>query len=460
MKKHLLALALSLCILTYNSITCFALPIQTNEIPNWPVGPDVESEAAFLMEAKTGVILYAKNAHQHMYPASTTKIMTALLAAENSEMNEMVSFSHDAVFSLEPGSSSIGIDPGQSMPMEQCLYGIMVASANEVANAVGEHVGGSIEGFVDMMNDKVKELGLKDTHFMNTNGLFDEDHYTSAYDLAFIAREFFSNEKLQKIGNTPNYHFVATPTQPDDFYVRNKHKLINGDIPYEGIKGGKTGFVSESGETLVTCAENNGMKLICVVMNAPSPEQFYDTVKLFDYGFGNFQVTNIAENETNYSVKSVNTFPTSIDIIGNSKQLMEINKDNYIIMPKNISFSDLSADLDFEDISEGEIATINYSYHGAYLGKAAINSKGEEKKTLAFDESLDQTVVEEKIVVEQPTFINILKIASYVVAVTLVLIIISIIQSVLVNYNFLDNIREKRKTRRRRSRRDHGNLKF
>ena len=126
-----------------------SLPIQSNQIENWPIGPEISAETAILLEANTGVILYSKNIDQKMYPASTTKLMTCLIAAENCQMDEMVNFSHDAVFSIESGSSNIGIDEGQSMPMEECLYGILVASANEVANAVAEHVAGSMDAFAD-----------------------------------------------------------------------------------------------------------------------------------------------------------------------------------------------------------------------------------------------------------------------------------------------------------------------
>ena len=158
---------------------------------------------------------------EKLYPASTTKILTCLIAVENCSMDEVITFSHDAVFSLESGSSNIGIDPGQSMTLRECLYGILVGSANEVANAVAEHIAGSIDAFADMMNEKAAELGCTNSHFMNPHGLHDENHYTTAHDLALIARAFFQNEQLAKIGNTGNYHFEATKTQPDDFYIRN-----------------------------------------------------------------------------------------------------------------------------------------------------------------------------------------------------------------------------------------------
>ncbi|MCR4850334.1 MAG: D-alanyl-D-alanine carboxypeptidase [Lachnospiraceae bacterium] len=467
MKKRILCIALAVSILTYNSITANAAPvesentIETNEIANWPTGPELNARAAFLMEANTGVVLYAKNIHEHLYPASTTKMMTALIAAENCKMDEMVDFSYDAVFSLESGSSNIGIDPGQAMSMEECLYGLMVASANEVANAVGEHVAGSMDAFVEMMNDKAKELGLKDTHFTNTNGLFNEEHYTSAYDLAMIAKEFFNNEYLAKIGNTGSYHFVATSTQPDDFYVRNKHQLISGDIPYTGIKGGKTGYTSEAGETLVTCAEQNGLNLICVILKEDSPDQFYDTVKLFDYGFSNFDMVNVADNEEKYSIKNNNFFPTTIDILGSSRQLLELDDKDNIVMPKNIGFADMDTDLIYDTDSEEDIAYINYSYHGAYLGFGRIKPLQNKKELSAFDVENSFDATEEVIVEEKPSphFINVVNIVTLAVAVCLGLIVISFIHSFFVNYNLLDNLKRKKSYRPKR-RREKNKLKF
>ena len=167
-----------------------SLEIQSNQIENWPAGPAIGAQAAILLEANTGIVLYAKNVDERLYPASTTKLMTCLVAVEHASMDEMVSFSHDAVFSIEPGSSNMGIDENEALPMEECLYGIMVGSANEVANAVAEHVAGSMDAFAGMMNEKARALGCTNTHFVNAHGLFDENHYTSASDLAIIARAF------------------------------------------------------------------------------------------------------------------------------------------------------------------------------------------------------------------------------------------------------------------------------
>lgn len=431
-----------------------SLPIQSNQIENWPAGPAISAQSAILMDANTGVILYAKNINEKAYPASTTKLMTCLIAAENCTLNEMITFSHDAVFSIERGSSNIGIDEGQSMPLEECLYGILVASANEVANAVAEHIAETTDAFAQMMNEKAKELGCKNTHFTNAHGLFEEDHYTSAYDLSLIARAFFQNELLSKIGNTSYHHFQATATQPDDFTERNKHKLITGEIAYEGIKGGKTGYTDESRQTLVTCAEQNGMKLICVVMKEESPEQFNDTVKLFSYGFTNFSAVNVAENEKNYSIQNSNFFNASSDVFGNSKPILALNQNSYLIIPKAITFDDLESEISYDTANENEVAIINYYYHGAYVGNTTVDLAQNSHTSYDFTENTQakesvETKEENVIVINIKTVI----IAILITAFTLITIII--IRAIVHNYRILNGGRTSRKRKKRkRNRKD------
>lgn len=435
-----------------------SLPIQSNEIENWPEGPAIGAQSAILLEANTGVILYAKNIHERLYPASTTKLMTCLVAAENSNLHETVTFSHDAVFSLEPGSSNIGIDPGQSMSMEECLYGILVASANEVANAVAEHIAGSTEAFADKMNEKAAALGCKDTHFVNVHGLYDDRHYTSAYDLALMAKAFFQSELLSKIGNTASYHFKATATQPDDFIVRNKHQLITGEIPCEGIKGGKTGYTDEARQTLVTCAERNGMKLICVVMKEESPDQFRDTAKLFEYGFTNFSVANISENETKYTIESTSFFHDTGDIFGSSKPILSLNEDSYLILPKTVDFDDLTSEISYEDLQEGQAARITYSYHGAYIGTASVNLTSTESPDYHFSgKPLNGKTDDISSVKTNVIFINVKIVLLVLLGIALLLILLSFLHDVLTNYNFLNGRHIRRNTwsdRRRRKRRN------
>ncbi|HOO26984.1 MAG TPA: D-alanyl-D-alanine carboxypeptidase family protein, partial [Lachnospiraceae bacterium] len=272
------------------------MTVESNEIEDWPEGPLLGAESAILMDADTGVVLYEKNVHEQLYPASTTKLLTALLAIENSSMDDIVTFSHDAIFNIDQDSSRIGIDVGEQLTMEQCLYGLLLGSANEVAYAIAEHVGGDMETFIDMMNARAVSLGCTDTHFANANGLPESDHYTSAYDLALIARACFQNETLAKISGTSHYTIPPTNIQSEERCLENHHQMLSGEkYAYDGIIGGKTGYTNDARQTLVTCAERDGIRLICVIMKEESPDQFLDTAALFDYGFDNFQKLNISK---------------------------------------------------------------------------------------------------------------------------------------------------------------------
>lgn len=429
------------------------LPIESNQIENWPAGPAIGAQSAILLEANTGVILYAKNIDERLYPASTTKLMTCLIAAEKCQLGETIKFSHDAIFSLEPGSSNMGIDEGQALPLEECLYSILVASANEVANAVAEHIAGSRDAFAEMMNEKAAELGCKNTHFVNAHGLHDDDHYVSAYDLALIAKAFFQNELLAKIGNTASYHFKPTNTQPDDFIKRNKHELITGEIPYEGIKGGKTGYTDLARQTLVTCAEQNGMKLICVILKEESPEQFYDTVKLFDYGFTNFSVVNVAENETRYSIQNSNFFNTSSDVFGNSNPILSLNQNSYLIMPKSAVFSELDSEISYDTEDQNQVAIIQYYYHNAYLGTATLDLAGTSSISYEFTENNDAVINTED---QNVIVVNIKLILMGVLAIAVFIIAIIIIRSLVRSYNFHNNRQDRRRKRLNKKNRKKG----
>ena len=350
------------------------LPVETNMLSYWPKGPAVSAQAAILMEAETGTILYAKNIHESLYPASTTKMLTCLIAAEQCALNETVSFSYEAVNAVPVDGSNMGMDAGEYLSLEECLYGIMVASANEVANAVAEHVAGSLDAFSEMMNARAAQLGCKNSHFVNANGLFDEDHYASAYDLALIARAYFQNDVLRRIGNTASYHFIPSAGQPDDFYKTNKHDLVNGSLSYEGIIGGKTGYTDAARQTLVTGCEQAGMRLICVVLKEESPAQFKDTEALFDYGYQNFIKANIADHDIRHIISNSSFSYTGSDIFGDSSPILSIAPGSYVVLPNMSGFADLISEMNYdaEDLKENEIAEVSYYYHDTLVGSGKI----------------------------------------------------------------------------------------
>lgn len=449
-----------------------SLQIQSNEIENWPSGPQIGAESAILMDVNTGVILYAKNIHEKCYPASITKILTCLLAMEQGNLDDMVSFSREAVFSVPWDGSNMGMDAGESITLEQCLYGILVGSANEVANAVAENIGGTIDDFILMMNERAEELGCTDSHFANTNGLFDENHYTSAYDLALISSIFFQNEMLCKISNTPRYHFEPTPTQPDDFYLNNKHQLINGEIAYNGIVGGKTGYTSEARQTLITCAENNGMKLVCVIFKEESPAQFTDTVALFDYGFQNFQVLNISENEEKYNIDNTNFFESDNDVFGSSKPILSIDEESYVIVPNMADFSDLSSTIRYDVNEINHVAEISYSYNDTYVGKAYVNLA---EDALAFydfnsdpvETTADDTTTSDRLSAitidtssnqENTIFINVKKMLIGILILAVIIIILFIARAFMINNS--TSRRRKNHVKRKNRRREHLHSSF
>lgn len=436
-----------------------ALPIQSNEIDNWPTGPVTSAESAILMNVDTGSVLYAKNIHEKCYPASTTKILTCLIAMERGNLDDMVTFSKDAVFSVPTDGSNMGMDVGESITLEQCLYGILVGSANEVANAVGEHIVGSITDFVALMNERAAELGCTDSHFMNTNGLHDENHYTSAHDLALIAAAFFRNDMLCKIGNTDRYEFKATATQPDDFILKNKHKMITGEVPYDGVLGGKTGYTDDARQTLVTCAERNGMRLVCVVLKEDSPAQFTDTIELFDYGFNNFQIMNIAENEKKYKIEPSGFLKTGNDIFGSSKPILSIDTESQVIVPNTISFDDLESTIDYS-ISEGNrIAQIRYSYHDAYVGNAYLELAANDASSYKFDtkpESTDITVEKKEARTESDQantiYINVKTVLITILAIATAVILLFILRALSINNR--NAKRRQNRVKRRQKRRE------
>ncbi len=373
-----------------------ALPVSTNEIPGWPKGPDTGSESACLMDADTGVILYGKNMDTQRYPASTTKIMTCLLAAENCSMDEMVTFSKDAVFGIDRGSSNVGMDVGQQITMEEALYCIMLASANEVAAAVAEHISGSISDFADLMNKRAKELGCTNTNFKNPHGLPDEEHLTTAHDLALIAQAFNNNETLRRIAGTRIYDMVATSTQPDSFTMVNHNKMYPGNShSYDYTTWGKTGYTNVARETLVTCAEKDGLNLICVVMKAEPPYQYTDTYNLFEYGFQNFVHYNIAENETRYNMESSDFFNTDSNVFGNTRSLVTLSTDGCVVIPKTAAFEDLTSEVSYDDKDENALAKITYYFGDIYVGETSVLLADSGVKKYVFGETVSDDALDD-----------------------------------------------------------------
>lgn len=356
----------------------------------WPQGPEIVSSSGIIMEEDTGTILYEKNSHDVHYPASITKIMTTLLAIENSEMDEIVTFSYDAVHKTE--GSGIARDVDEQMTMEQCLYGIMLASSNECAYAVAEHVAGNIDAFIQMMNDRAAKLGCQNTHFNNCNGLPDEQHYTSAYDMALIAREAYQNETFRIICGAKTYTIPFTNKHTDEeTYLQNHHQML---YPYRTRKylydyclGGKTGYTTAANNTLVTYAEKDGMTLICVVLDAPAGGHYDDTRGLFDFCFDNFKVMNISENETSFAGQNQNRE----GILTNYEPFVALDPSADIILPIAAEFKDAVPEIIYNQEDEDILGSICYTYGDRQVGSADITATNAVVEGFQFQEERKDT---------------------------------------------------------------------
>jgi D-alanyl-D-alanine carboxypeptidase (penicillin-binding protein 5/6) len=278
---------------------------ETDSIEGWPEGPQIEAEAAVLMEAYTDTILYSKNSNEQLYPASITKIMTTLLACENLDIDDSLVVSYDAAYGIEAGSSSIYADADEEFTVEQALMAVMLESANEMAVAVAEKTSGSVKKFCELMNRRAAQLGCTNTHFNNPNGLPDENHYTTASDMAKIAKAAWFNPLFRKFCTEDVYEIPPTNKFSETRYLLNHHKMMEGrDYAYDGVLGGKTGYTEAAGNTLVTFARRGDTILIAVVLGSVNGA-WSDTQALLDYGFDNFERIDLNVDKKPVPVKTL-----------------------------------------------------------------------------------------------------------------------------------------------------------
>ncbi|MFS0863616.1 D-alanyl-D-alanine carboxypeptidase family protein [Fredinandcohnia sp. 179-A 10B2 NHS] len=256
--------------------------------------PTIQSESAILLDANTGSILYEKNSKETMYPASLTKMATAIYAIEKGKLDDIVTVSENA---WETGGTRVYLEPGEQVPLEKLVQGLLINSGNDAGVAIAEHLHGDVESFSNALNVYLKEeIGLQDTNFVNPHGLFDENHYTTAHDLAVLTQYALRNKEFTEIFGMKELPWVGTGWETT---IYNHHRLLLGEIPYEGIIGGKNGFVQQSRFTLSTAAEQGELKLVAIVLMAHTSDISYDdTVELLDYGFENFEVSEVSGDQS------------------------------------------------------------------------------------------------------------------------------------------------------------------
>lgn len=345
--------------------------------PQWPANVSIEAEGGIVMDADTGTVLYGRNIHVAYFPASITKILTALIVLEECEMDEIVTFSHNAVYNVEANSTSAGLDEGDTLSVKDCLYALLLKSANEVANALAEHVAGTTEEFAVMMNEKAKSLGCVDSNFSNPSGLNHPEQYTSAYDMAMIAKAALANEAFVEIDSTLYYDLPITKRNPEGARVYPGHKMIkkNAAEYYPGAFGGKTGYTSLAGNTLVTYAKRDGMTLITVILNGHQTH-YTDTKKLLDFGFENFQTVVAADYDNTYT--SIDNDMTIAGLSASDLAGLELDKSSKVTLPKNLDFTAVSSSISY-DLSDADpadaIAKIQYSFDERKIGATYLSVK-------------------------------------------------------------------------------------
>ena len=348
--------------------------------------PNLVSEAAILIDSNTNKILYSKNADQKMYPASTTKILTAILTLENCNLDDEVTVSDTAILDIPEGYSSANLQFGEVLTVEQLLQLLLVHSANDAANVLAEHVGGSIESFVSMMNTKVHDLGLENTHFTNAYGLHDENHYTTAYDLAIIMKYCVQNNDFRRIAGSASVAIPATNKSGVRKYDSTNDLIIpNSKNYYQYLTAGKTGFTTPAGECLVTSAYKNDIELICVILGGSqtvnnSSLRFSETKELYEYGYNNYSLKPIvSEGNSIYNVTIDNATKETenLDLIAendiNAIVSNDVSLDN--LEPSITLYQNLTA-----PITEGTIiGSAEYDVDGVKYNVNLIASHNVEK---------------------------------------------------------------------------------
>ncbi|MBQ7795451.1 MAG: serine hydrolase [Lachnospiraceae bacterium] len=346
--------------------------------PDWPKDTGIMAEAGSVMDVDSGTMIFGQNSHVEYPPASITKLLTALIVLEHvTDLSETVTFTESAMMNVEADSGNkLSLEIGDTMTVEDALYALLLQSVNQSANALAEHVAGSMSAFVDMMNAKLVELGCQESHFENPSGLNGDTQNVSAYDMALIACAAFSNEKLLEISSTESHKIGPIKNHPDGITVNQEHRLVITDDPdsqyyFPEAVAGKTGYLLKAGNTLVTYAEKDGRRLVSVILKGSPRQYFVDGKELLRFGFDSFYNADIAENETRYV-----TGEEAVELNGTSYDPSElkIEEGRVITLPDDAVFADAELTLvDMpEDHPEDAVGLLQYIYNERKIGQAYL----------------------------------------------------------------------------------------
>lgn len=341
---------------------------------------DVDAEASLLVSGETGTILHADNEKAKMYPASCTKILTALVVLEDetTNLNDIVTISDEDLADVINGASNAGLKTGEQISVENLLYCLLLPSGNEAANALARYNGGSVHAFVAKMNAKAAELGCVNSHFVNPNGLHDDEHYTCAYDLYLIAREAMQNETFAEISNTAQKKLPSTNRNPERIIYTTNELILSSysSIYYEYCYGIKTGHTSQAGYCLVSYAKKGDYTYYSVVLGCPMGDgyagSFTATRELFEWAFDSFKKKTVA--------KAGDTITESPVRLGKGKDSITLTaaEDVNVLIPAEAQVSDVTQELSVQEsynapITRGDVmGSVTYSYNGIKCATADL----------------------------------------------------------------------------------------
>ena len=395
----------------------------------------VSSKSAVAMDLDSGIVLYSKNLNQKVYPASTTKILTAILAIENLDLNKSVTVSKTAL-EIPWDSSSIYLKKGEILTVEELLYGLLLNSGNDAANVLAEAVAHDIPSFVEIMNKKVKEIGCTNTHFNNAHGYSDDNHYTTALDMAKILSYCVKNDTFVKIFSTKSYIINETNKTKEKRYLSNTNRLIQTKEDsqyaryYKYCIGGKTGYTDEAGRTLVTYAKKDSKNIIVTIFGASSNSyvdvRYTDAINLFEYSFNNFEKVLVAESKNfNYNYINMNK---------RLKYNVMLKDDLEILAKSNADIKELSYNINIYDNKLNNY-NIDSQINDEIVGKISFNiTLNDETSAYSFDKPLylnkidEYTYISTDEVVNKIELILITCIISIVIILTTYIVLIVIIK--------------------------------
>ena len=378
------------CLFILLSLNIIVIPKVSADLESIP---NISSPSAILMDLKSGTILYEKNIDKKMYPASLTKVMTAIIVLENCDLNEVATVSYDAVMSISYGYVTANLQIGEELTVEQLLYVLMVGSSNDAAIVLAEHVAGSVEEFSKLMNEKAKEIGCTSTNFVNPNGAHDENHYSTSHDLALIAKYAMKNEMFRTLVSTTSYRLPKTNKYNKEdrlFTTTNALLMVNNNTNadnyyYKYATGIKTGFTTPAKNCLIASANKENLELLTVVLGAGQndkglSERYIDTINLFEYGYDNYTLMEVIKaggivQTTNIKNATRDTKKLDAVVANDISVLIKISdKDNALLPEVNLN-NNLKAPIKKGDV----IGSVKYTVEGIEYTEDLVASNDVKK---------------------------------------------------------------------------------